>query len=203
MRRVLLTGFEPFGSIEGNSSWEAIKAAAERPLEGAVIEAVQLPVTFARAPVALEELVERGTPDLVLAVGQAAGRKAVTVERVALNMVNSPIPDNDGHQPVGVPLVPGGPDAYFTNLPLRSCVTAAREAGVPAAESLTAGSYVCNAVFYRLMHLVATRHRHMLGGFAHVPLVPEQSLDGKHATIPAELAATGLIAVVRAALAAS
>lgn len=200
MRRVLLTGFEPFDSIEGNSSWEAVKFAESIAVEGATITTVQLPVTFAGAPVALEAAIERVRPHLVIAVGQAAGRSGVSVERVAVNLSNAAIPDNDGRQPIGEPILPDGPDAYSTNLPLWSCVAAAREAGVPAAESLSAGSYVCNTVFYRLMHLAATSENHLLGGFVHVPLLPEQSLDGSHPTLSADLAAKGLIEVVKAAL---
>ncbi|GAB3237883.1 pyroglutamyl-peptidase I [Glycomyces halotolerans] len=200
MHRVLLTGFEPFDSIDGNASWEAVKAAAEQPVAGTVFDTALLPVTFSGGPDALETAIERAEPDVVLAVGQAAGRQAVTVERVAVNLVNASIPDNDGRQPVGVPLDPGGPDAYFTNLPLRRCVAAARGAGVPTAESLTAGSYVCNAVFYRLMRLATVRPG-LLGGFVHVPLTPEQSLDGGYPTLAAESAGRALAAIAEAAFA--
>jgi pyroglutamyl-peptidase len=201
MARVLLTGFEPFGDIAGNASWEAVSTVADRAVDGATITAVRLPVTFEGAPGALADAIEESRPDLVLATGQAAGRKAVTVERVAINMVNAPIPDNEGLQPIGEPLIDGAPDAYFTNLPLRACVAAARKAGIPTAESLTAGSYVCNAVFYRLMHEAATRRQGLVAGFVHVPLTPAQSLDGAHPTMPAEVAADAIAAIVRTALA--
>ncbi|WP_100445407.1 pyroglutamyl-peptidase I [Glycomyces xiaoerkulensis] len=203
MRRLLLTGFEPFGSVPGNASREAVRAAAERGFDGAAVETALLPVAFEAAPEALEAAIDRTDPDLVLAVGQAEGRRAVTLERVAVNLVNAPIPDNDGEQPVGEPLAPGGPDAYLSNLPLRRCVAAVRAAGVPAAESLTAGSYVCNAVFYRLMRLVATSRPGLLGGFAHVPLVPWQSLEGRQPTMPAETVAAALGAIAEAAFAGS
>ncbi|MCH7229865.1 pyroglutamyl-peptidase I [Glycomyces sp. L485] len=200
MRRVLLTGFEPFGFIDGNSSWEAVKLAAEHPIEGAVIETVLLPVTFSGAPLSMEAAIEAFDPEVVVAVGQAGGRAAVAVERVAVNLVDASMPDNDGRQPIGDVLVADGPGAYFTGLPLRSCVEAARAAGVPAAESMTAGTYVCNTVFYRLMHLVATRRPGLRGGFVHVPLMPGQSLDGAYPTLSSELAAKAIAAIVRTAL---
>ncbi|GAB3650850.1 pyroglutamyl-peptidase I [Glycomyces tarimensis] len=201
MRRVLLTGFEPFGSVHGNSSWEAVKLAAEHPIRDAVVETMLLPVTFSGAPLAMEAAIERFEPDLVIAVGQAGGRTAVDVERVAVNRVDASIPDNDGRQPFGEPLIADGPGSYFTGLPLRSCVAAAREAGVPAAGSMTAGTYVCNAVFYRLMHLAATRRPGLVAGFVHVPLIPGQSLDGNYPTLPSDLAAKGIAAIAATALA--
>lgn len=153
---VLVTGFEPFEGHAVNASWLAVQELV-RTWRGPAIEAVRLPVSFRRAPGLLEEAVARTRPRAVVSVGEAGGADAVLVERVALNVADARIPDEDGDRPVDEPLVPGGPAAWFTALPLRACVDAAERAGVPARVSSSAGTYVCNAVFYRLATVLAAR----------------------------------------------
>ncbi|WP_449475162.1 pyroglutamyl-peptidase I [Streptomyces abikoensis] len=195
MPRVLLTGFEPFGGEEVNPSWEAVRAAAARPPEGLVLSTARLPCVFGDALDALREAVERTAPDLVLCVGQAGGRPGVTVERIAVNIDDARIPDNAGARPVDEPVVPGGPAAYFSTLPVKACVAAVREAGLPASVSQTAGTFVCNHVFYGLMHLAAIERPGMRGGFVHVPYAPAQVTDRALPSLPVPAAAEALCVI--------
>ncbi len=201
--RVLVTGFEPFEQQEVNASWAAVQAvrdAWDAESEGAELVAELLPVSFARAPRRLAELLADVRPDLVVCVGEAGGRSAVGVERVAVNVQDARIPDEDGAQPVDVPVVPGGDVAHLSSLPLKACLAALREAGVPGEVSNTAGTYVCNTVFYALADaLAAGRAPGARGGFVHVPRLPEQVPAGS-AALGVGDAAAGLRAVIRTAL---
>jgi pyroglutamyl-peptidase len=179
MARVLMTGFAPFGGESVNPSWQAVSLVGARRNDVAVAE---LPCEFAASLPALRRAIEEHRPSLVVCVGQAGGRADVTPERVAINLVDARIPDNAGARPVDVPVVPDGPAAYFTTLPVKACTAAIRAAGVPASVSHTAGTYVCNQVFYGLMHLLATEFPGVRGGFVHVPFSPEQvAASGKSA----------------------
>ena len=166
--KVLLTGFEPYGQEQVNSSWEAVKAYAES-VGGVEIVKECLPVSFERAGMALAKTVDLHQPDVVLSVGQACGRCEINVERVAVNLADSKNADNDGCQPCERRLFPDAPDAYFSNLPVKCLVDAIRKAGIPAVVSNSAGLYVCNSVFYTAMHLVYTKYPNMQVGFIHVP----------------------------------
>jgi pyroglutamyl-peptidase len=178
MTKVLMTGFAPFGGEPVNPSWQAVSLLAARRDD---VAAVELPCEFAASLPALRRAVDEHRPSLVVCVGQAGGRLEVTPERVAVNLIDARIPDNAGEQPVDVPVVPDGPAAYFTTLPVKACVAAIRAAGVPASVSHTAGTYVCNQVFYGLMHLLSTLPD-VRGGFVHVPFSPEQvAASGKAA----------------------
>ncbi|MFH9350020.1 pyroglutamyl-peptidase I [Kitasatospora sp. NPDC017646] len=199
MTRVLLTGFEPFDGADVNPSWEVARRVADTPPEGLSVTAVRLSCVFGQAAEELRTAVREFTPDLVVCLGQAAGRPDITVERVAINVDDARIPDNAGRQPVDQPVVPDGPAAYFSTLPVKACVAAAREAGVPASLSHTAGTFVCNHVFYALMHLLATQHPSARGGFVHIPALPEQVLDGSKPSLPADSVAHALRALLAAA----
>jgi pyroglutamyl-peptidase len=179
MAKVLMTGFAPFGGESVNPSWQAVALLATRRDD---VAAVELPCEFAASLPALRRAIEAHGPDLVVCVGQAGGRAEVTPERVAVNLIDARIPDNAGARPVDVPVVKDGPAAYFTTLPVKACVAAIRAAGVPASVSHTAGTYVCNQVFYGLMHLLASDFPGLRGGFVHVPFSPEQvAASGKPA----------------------
>lgn len=192
---LLLTGFEPFEGQPVNASWLAVEAVAAS-WTGPPLRAVRLPVSFARAPGALLTALEAVRPDAVVCVGEAGERSALEVERLAVNVADARIPDNDGAQPVDEPVLPGGPVAYLTGLPLRRCVDAVTRAGVPAGISNSAGTFVCNAVFYTLARaLEGTGVAH---GFVHVPRTPEQGPTG--AGMPTSAAARGLAAVLEACL---
>lgn len=192
MTRVLITGFAPFGGESVNPSWQAASLVAAEPPAGLDVRAAELPCVFGESLDVLRDAVRAHTPGLVLCLGQAGGRPGVTVERVGLNVDDARIPDNAGRQPVDEPVVQGGPAAYFSTLPVKACVAAMREAGVPAAVSHTAGTFVCNHVAYGLGHLIATEFPHMRGGFVHVPWAPEQVTDGTAPSLPPATVAHGL-----------
>ena len=169
---VLLTGFAPFNGAATNESWEAVREAVPALVaRGVDAEGVELPVEFGAASELLAEAVRSLRPRLVIAVGLAAGRTAITPERVAINIRDARIPDNAGASPVDEPVVPGGPVGHFSTLPIKAIVAALAADGVPAAVSQTAGTYVCNDVFYALQHLLATDPElaEVRGGFVHVP----------------------------------
>ncbi|MDI5966704.1 pyroglutamyl-peptidase I [Streptantibioticus silvisoli] len=199
MTRVLLTGFEPFGGERVNPSWEAVQQVAAAPPDGLTVRIARLSCVFGTALDELRAAVGATAPDLVLCVGQAGGRSGLSVERVAVNVDDAAIADNAGEAPVDRPVVAGGPVAYFAALPVKACVAAARAAGVPASVSQTAGTYLCNHVFYGLMHLIATERPALRGGFVHIPYEPGQVLGRDAPSLPVELAATGLRAVLTAA----
>lgn len=173
---VLLTGFEPFGGERVNPSWLAVQALQGREIAAHRLVAAQLPTVFGAARTELAALLHRHRPVLVMCVGQAGGRSAVSFERVAINVDDARIPDNAAAQPVDQPIEPQGPAAYFSTLPIKAMRQALLEAGVAAEVSQTAGTFVCNHVFYGLMHLLATDPllAHTRGGFVHVPWLPEQ-----------------------------
>ncbi|WP_042883766.1 pyroglutamyl-peptidase I [Cupriavidus necator] len=182
MRTVLLTGFEPFENEPINPSWEAVRALDGERVGDAVIVARQLPCVFGAAIDAIGELVGALQPALVIAVGQAGGRAEMSVERVAINVDDARIADNAGEQPIDTAIVEDGPAAYFSTLPIKAMVRDMRAAGVPASVSQTAGTFVCNHVFYGLMHRLAQHKGHkdhkggeVRGGFIHIPYLPEQA----------------------------
>lgn len=166
---VLLTGFEPFGGATSNSSWDAAVLLVRGWTGPATLVTASLPVVFGRAADTLEELIERHGPDLVVATGMAGGRTEITPERIAINVDDARIADNAGARPVDEPIVPDGPAAYFSGLPVKEIVQRLQAAGLPASVSDSAGTFVCNHVMYRLMHSVAMQHPYLMAGFVHVP----------------------------------
>lgn len=158
---IIVTGFEPFGGAKVNASWEAV-----RELTG--VEKALLPVSFERAAEAVRKIVS-ARPSAVICVGEAGGRDGISAERVAVNLMDARIPDNDGAQPADAPIRPEGPAAYFSTLPTRAIAEGIRAAGIAGALSYTAGTYVCNCVFYTLMDEIARLSAPTLGGFIHVP----------------------------------
>ena len=187
MARVLLTGFEPFADAPANSSWDAVQLVAETWSRDDELVVRRLPVVFGSGGRRLVEHVAAHTPDVVVAVGVAEGRSAVTPERVAINLRDARIPDNAGRQPVDVPCVAGGPAAYFSTLPVKQIVAALSNAGIAAEPSVSAGTYVCNDAFYALQHSLVGLG--VASGFIHVPASPVMELGPGVPTMP-----TGLIA---------
>ncbi|OPB00986.1 pyroglutamyl-peptidase I [Pseudomonas fluorescens] len=176
MHTVLLTGFEPFDRDPVNPSWEAVRQLdGVRLGEDLQIVARQLPCAFATVGECLAQMIVELRPAMVIATGLGPGRSDICVERVAINVNDARIPDNLGEQPVDTAVVAGGPAAYFSTLPIKAMVKAVREAGIAASVSQTAGTFVCNQVFYLLQQaLVGTGVR---SGFIHVPYLPEQVID--------------------------
>lgn len=184
---VLVTGFEPFDQDLINPSWEVARALNGAWIAGAMVHAVQLPCVFGRAADRLQQAMQELQPQLVIGLGLASGRSEWQPERVAINCDDARIADNAGQQPIDTAVVPGAPAAYFSSLPIKAIVQALRAAGVPASVSNTAGSFVCNHVFYALMHQLRLQPG-VRGGFVHVPCLPEQAV--RHPGIPSMALAT-------------
>ena len=196
-RTILLTGFEPFGGERINPSQEIVRALDGEIIHGHRVVGAVLPVAFAKAPLLLDALIERHRPEIVLALGLAGGRGELSFERIAVNLVDARIADNDGLQPIDEAVVIGAPGAYFSTLPVKAIEAHLRALGIPATASLSAGSYVCNQVFFGLAHLLATQYPTARGGFVHVPWLPEQAaLRGSQPS----MALTTMIDGVRAAI---
>lgn len=196
-KTVLLTGFEPFNGATINPAWEAVRALKGWVDGDFLVEVLQLPCVFGQANRVLCGAVDEIKPDVVICVGQAGGRADLTVERVAINVDDAPIVDNDGQQPVDAAIALDGPAAYFASLPVKAIVGAMRERGLKASVSQAAGTFVCNHVFYGLMHHV--RERAVSGGFIHVPYLPEQAPDGAPSMALSEIV-EGLKAAVETAV---
>ena len=181
MKKVLVTGFAPFGAETVNPSYEAVKLLPDRILDAAIVKA-EIPVVFGQCGQVLAQLMAAEHPDLVLLVGQAGGRSAMEVERVAINCQDCPpdYPDNAGAAPVDAAIVPGGPAAYFATLPIKAMVARMLSQDIPARISNSAGTYVCNDLMYRLLHLLATAYPGVKGGFLHVPYATSQ----RHPALP-------------------
>lgn len=174
MTRVLLTAFEPFGGEQVNPSQLAVQRLAALDVTGVELRSAFLPVVYYTAAQVLRAAVEEHQPDIVICVGQAGGRFGITPEKVAINRNDTVMPDNAQQAPVDEEIVPDGPVGYFTGLPVAAIVQALHAVNIPAQVSWTAGAYVCNHVFYALMHLIDTEHLDVIGGFVHVPYVHEQ-----------------------------
>ena len=174
-RTVLLTGFEPFGGEATNPSAYAVRALHGRTLGGCRVEARVLPVVFGVALKELRAHLRELNPCLVIATGLAGGRKEVSLERIAINVDDARIPDNRGAQPVDLPVEENGPAAYWSTLPIKAIVAELRARDIPAGVSQTAGTFVCNHVFYGLMHSLAQAGGAARGGFIHLPYSSDQA----------------------------
>lgn len=175
MKKLLITGFDPFGGEAVNPSWEAVRLLPHRVGDYEITK-LQIPTVFDLAARTVLAAAQELQPDVILCVGQAGGRKSITPEVVAINLREASIADNAGNQPANAPVVAQGPAAYFATVPVRDMVKAMEQAGFPAALSYSAGTFVCNDVLYTLLH-------HYDGspvrvGFLHVPFLPEQAKEG-------------------------
>ncbi len=173
--RILLTGFEPFGGEAVNASLEAVRALAGWSPARVALGIAVLPVSAARLGGAVRAAIAEHRADAVLLAGQAASRAEMSVERVAINVIDARIPDNDGAQPIDASVVAGGPAAYFASAPIKAIAAAGRAGGIPASVSNTAGTFLCNAALYFACHLGATEFPGLRAGFIHVPRLPEQA----------------------------
>ncbi|MCX7694103.1 MAG: pyroglutamyl-peptidase I [Caloramator sp.] len=173
--KVLITGFEPFGGDVINPSYEAVKMLEEN-IDGAEIIKAAIPVVFKKSIFELEKLINLHQPDIVICVGQAGGRYDISIERVAINVDDARIPDNEGNKPIDEKIFEDGENAYFSNLPIKAMVEEIRRENIPASISNTAGTYVCNHIMYGLLYIINKKYPHIRGGFIHVPFLPEQVL---------------------------
>ena len=193
MKKLLITGFEPFGNFEVNPAWLAVEKLQERIGEFQLCK-LMIPTTFGQAAKILLEKAEEFCPDVILSVGVAGGRSAVTPERIAVNIRDARIADNAGFQPQGDPVDVTGPAAYFATVPVQKMVQAIQNAGIPAMASNTAGTYVCNDVMYTVLHHFAGSAT--VAGFIHIPQLPEQG----EPALPLEKTVAALTAAIEACL---
>ena len=189
---ILVTAFEPFGGDALNASQEILNALPAT-IGGVRLEKRLLPVTFFAASIIAVEAAAALRPDAIVCLGQAGGRDAVTPERVAVNHMDAKIPDNDGFQPVDQPVIPNAPAAYFSTLPVKAMVDHMQGVGVPARLSDSAGTYVCNALMFAMLH----RMREIPCGFIHVPYLTEQGKGETIPSLPKETVLRGITACLR------
>ncbi|GHA63660.1 pyroglutamyl-peptidase I [Photobacterium aphoticum] len=203
MRKVLITGFEPFGGEAINPALEAVMALDGQSLNGGEIVVCSVPVVRYAAIDTVIAAIEQHQPDVVITVGQAAGRAAITPERVAINVDDYRIADNGGHQPVDEPVIADGPAAYFSTLPVKAITHVLQEEGIPAQVSNTAGTFVCNHLFYGVQHYLCNRsvgNHHVRHGFVHIPLLPQQAVQGTQPSMSLATIVQGLTLVAQACL---
>lgn len=172
MKKLLVTGFEPFGGEKINPAWEAVRRLPDE-IGAYRLTKLKVPTVFGRAGELAIGTAEEICADAVLCIGQAGGRAAVTPELVAINVRDARIPDNVGQQPLDEPIVAAAPNAYFSTLPVRCMAEAIRQAGLPGTLSYSAGAFVCNDLFYALLHHFAGTA--VRAAFIHVPYLPEQT----------------------------
>lgn len=170
--KILITGFTPFGGEEKNPSWEAVRQLPDST-NGVTLVKKEIPTAFTKCKEVLETILEEEKPDVALHIGQAGGRTNITVEKVAINLAEARIPDNDGEQPLDEPLREDGDTAYFATLPIKAMVENIRTK-YPASVSYTAGTYVCNALMYHALYLAQKKYPNMRAGFIHIPFMEEQ-----------------------------
>ena len=171
--KLLLTAFDPFGGDAINPALEAVKLVADKIGRFAIVK-LEVPTVFRKSIDTVAKAIEEEKPDVVLCIGQAGGRFEITPERVAINVDDARIKDNEGNQPIDIKIFEDGENAYFTTLPIKAMVEAIREANLPAAVSNTAGTFVCNHLMYGVLYTLAKKYPHIKGGFTHVPFIPAQ-----------------------------
>ncbi|EGO64842.1 pyroglutamyl-peptidase I [Acetonema longum] len=201
MKKILATGFEPFGGESINPALEAVKQLDGRIIAGHQIITRALPVVQKKSIAAVSGSIRELQPALVLAIGQAGGRPEISVERVAINIDDYRIPDNEGNQPVDAPIVSAAPAAYWSTLPIKAMVERMRRNGIPAGISNSAGTFVCNHLFYGLMHYLHQGGNQIRGGFIHIPYLPEQAARNPgQPSMGLETIVRGLMLALEAAL---
>lgn len=181
MSKILVTGFDPFGGEKVNPAYEAVKLLPDT-IAGAEVVKLEVPTVFSKSAKVIEEAILRERPDYVLCVGQAGGRSAMTVEKVAINLVEARIPDNDGEQPFDKPVRADGDTAYFATLPVKAMVKAISDGGIPAFVSYTAGTYVCNWLMYNALYVTSRELPSAKAGFIHVPYATAQGVGKPNGT---------------------
>lgn len=174
--KILVTGFDPFGGEKINPALEAVKGLADT-IKGAEIKKLEIPTVFNKSAEVVQKAIKEFQPDYVLNIGQAGGRYEISPERVAINVDDARIADNEGNQPIDAPIKEDGDAAYFTQLPVKAMVTAIKNAGIPGAVSNTAGTFVCNHIMYQVQYMIHTNFPKIKGGFIHVPYIPEQVVN--------------------------
>jgi pyroglutamyl-peptidase len=173
---LLLTGFAPFGGETSNPSWDAIERLGSGTIAGHDVVVRRLPCSFEQAAEELQQALVAVRPSVLICVGQAGGRTRIGLERIAINVDDTVYADEAGYRPVDLPVIPGGPAAYFATVPLKATLGRLQKAGVPVEVSQTAGTFVCNHIFYVALHLAATQYPELKVGLMHVPYSPAQAV---------------------------
>ncbi len=198
--KVMVTGFDPFGGESINPAYEAVKLLPDE-IAGATVVKLEVPTVFQKSIHALDQAMEEEQPNLVLCVGQAGGRFDLTIERVAINVDDARIADNEGNQPIDEPIFADGQPAYFSNLPIKAMVQNVRTKNLTASVSNTAGTFVCNHLMYGLLHMIDRKYEGVRGGFVHVPYIVEQVVEKRNMpSMSVENIAKGLEAMIEAAV---
>lgn len=191
MKKILITGFEPFGGEKINPAWEAVKRLKDRTESRELIK-LEIPTSFQKAAALVLQKMKEIEADVVISVGQAGGSYGILVERVAINVADARIPDNEDYQPVDLKIVEEGENAYFSTLDIKKLVAAVKDLGIPSEVSNSAGTYVCNYVLYSVLHAIAKSGSPTKAGFIHVPYIPQQVVEKK------ETASMDLESIVKA-----
>ena len=198
MKKLLLTAFTPFDGEKINPALEAVKLVKDK-IGNLEIVKLEVPTVFRKSIEVVRIAIEREKPDFVLSIGQAGGRAEITPERVAFNLDDARIPDNEGNQPIDEPIFPDGENAYFSTLPVKAMVEAIRKEGLPSSLSNSAGTYVCNHLMYAVLYLLDKNYPKTKGGFIHVPYIPEQVKNKKEmSALPLSDIVRGLEAAIQA-----
>ena len=192
--QILLTGFEPFNSSPINPSEQIVKSLADESIPGVRLETAVLPVDSKHGPEAFIQAIFASQPEAILCLGQANRRAVLSIERLAINLLDFRIPDNAGNQVNDQPIIPDGPAAYFTTLPVRLLYDNLKENGIPAELSLSAGSYLCNQITYIMLHYLQSKGLEIPAGFIHLPALPEQvaQMDGSIPSMSLETMIQGI-----------
>lgn len=191
--KILITGFDPFGGADINPAYEAVKMLPDQIKEAEIIK-MEIPTVFIKDGEVLEKAIGEHRPDVVVCVGQAGGRSDISVEKVAINLMEARIPDNEGNQPLDQKVWEDGENAYFATIPVKAMAGKIKAGGIPSSVSYTAGTFVCNDIMYRLLYLAEKQYQEIRGGFIHVQYLPEQAviLPAGTPTMAAETIAKGL-----------
>ena len=195
--KILVTGFDAFGSHALNPA-SLILDALPDTLEETSILTQKIPTVAYQSLHLIEKRIESDRPDMILSIGQAGGRAEITLERIGINLNDFRIPDNAGQQPQNSPVFAGGPDAYFTNLPILAILQHLREKKIPCAISNSAGTFVCNHVLYGVRYYCEHHAPDILSGFVHVPYLPEQTLDNHQPSMSLEMQKQAIIEIMKA-----
>lgn len=177
--KILLTGFDPFGGEKINPAQEAVNKVSNN-INGAEVIKLIIPTVYEKSLAAIDEAIKKHNPDIVISIGQAGGRFDITPERVAININDFRIKDNEGNQPVDEPIREDGKAAYFSNLPVKGIVKHLNENGIPSTLSNTAGTFVCNHVMYGVLYMIDKKYPHMKSGFIHIPYETSQVINKKN-----------------------
>ncbi|AME03772.1 pyroglutamyl-peptidase I [Selenomonas sp. oral taxon 136] len=204
MKKLLITGFQPFDGETVNPALELVKQLDGKVVNNYEIAAREIPVVRYESLDAVQRAVDEVCPDAIIIVGQAGGRYDITVERIGINVDDFRIPDNKGNQPIDAPIAKDGPIAYWATLPIKKMVSNIKAAGIPASISNSAGTFVCNHLLYGVLHLLAKEGKsHIPAGFVHIPYLPEQmsvrvGLDSQHPTMSVDTLVKGFTAMIKA-----